>query len=266
MSHFAQPIARSHRDRSWRGNGAIRAPRWPLRRPSIEVRNPCCCISEGIDRALFNWGLKMRPISRGRISPLLLFALLTVPRAAVSSEDCDAFEDPTMRLGCEMREQLKPTFDEDGTASFPNWTVLQRKSAMTDANDVFLSVDSKEKISCNFDAAPKPVSLQIRCLDNSTAIILSTHCHLASGFGPYGEIQYRVDKNPPKTRNFSSTTSNDSLMREGYGRSGSIIRELFDSEQLLVRFTPFNDSPKEARFDVSGLRSAITPLRKSCGW
>ena len=33
-----------------------------------------------------------------------------------------------------------------------------------------------------------------------------------------------------------------------------------------MRFTPFNESPRAARFDITGLETAIAPLRKACNW
>lgn len=35
---------------------------------------------------------------------------------------------------------------------------------------------------------------------------------------------------------------------------------------MIVRFTPFNESPVTAKFNITGLEEAIKPLRDSCGW
>jgi type VI secretion system protein VasI len=41
---------------------------------------------------------------------------------------------------------------------------------------------------------------------------------------------------------------------------------MWNIQQLVVGFTPFNANPVAIRFDVSGLANAIQPLRDACGW
>lgn len=45
-----------------------------------------------------------------------------------------------------------------------------------------------------------------------------------------------------------------------------LIRALTAHDHLTFGFTPFNSSPVETTFDLSGLKAAITPLQEACGW
>lgn len=46
----------------------------------------------------------------------------------------------------------------------------------------------------------------------------------------------------------------------------AIADQLVDAQRLLVRFSPFGESPVTAEFDISHLADVIDPLRQSCHW
>lgn len=179
---------------------------------------------------------------------------------------CEDFSDPDMRAGCEMREQLMPKFDDDGRQITKNWSLLTRKSKMTDDTNIFLSVESNETAQCNFNTSNEKVTLVLRCLENTTTAYIQTPCHVASGFQGYGNVTYRVDKNTSKTKQFAASTSNDALGLWSYRKSRPFIDEIFGGKSLLMRFTPFGESAHEVSFDITGIEEEIQPLREACGW
>lgn len=108
----------------------------------------------------------------------------------------------------------------------------------------------------------------LRCMENKTAAMLITSsCHLTSSrYNDYGDIQYRVDDKPAKTKSFEASTSNDTLGLWEGGKAIPFIKELFGGDKVVMKFTPYGESPRLVTFDISGLDEAIKPLREQCGW
>ena len=196
------------------------------------------------------------------ISIIALFAANTLN--AQDLEGCAAIQNDLDRLAC-YDKALGLTPEVSTEPSKGNWTVRQEKSEFKDTTDVFLSVSSEETVRCGYSGDQK-ITLFARCVENTTALIIATHCHVASGFQGYGSVEYRIDDKPTQKRGFNESTNNRSLGLWSGGQSIPVIKSLFGADSLLVRFTPFNENPVTAKFDVRGIEDAISPLRKSCGW
>lgn len=147
------------------------------------------------------------------------------------------------------------------------WLVRSDKSEMTDDTNVFASVESEDTIYCSFGGQERP-RLMLRCSENTTSVLLATSgCHLTSSdYNDYGDVTYRLDDNPPRTQRFEESTSNRTLGLWTGGRSIPFIKGMFGHNSLLVRFTPYNQSPVEARFPIVGTEQAVAQLREACSW
>ncbi|MCX8507981.1 MAG: type VI secretion system-associated protein TagO, partial [Rhodobacteraceae bacterium] len=131
--------------------------------------------------------------------------------------------------------------------------------------DIFVSLESEEPLTCGMFEKTK-AQLILRCMENKTAAMLITSCHMASGFQGYGQVEYRVDDNSSLTRDFEASTDNGALGLWDGGSAIPFIKAMGDGHQLLMRFTPFNESPTTAKFDITGMAEAIAPLKEACGW
>jgi len=189
---------------------------------------------------------------------------LALPAAAQDLASCAAIETDLDRLACYDRLAGREPVVEQAAGPGP-WSVRIEKSEFKDTTDVYLSVETAEALSCGmFDRSP--ARLLLRCQENTTAALLITSCHVASGFGGYGRVEYRVDDQPSRTLNFEESTDNRALGLWSGGSAIPFIRQLSGGSQLLMRFTPFNESPVTARFDIRGLDQALAPLRAACNW
>ena len=137
---------------------------------------------------------------------------------------------------------------------------------MTDQMSHFLRVNSIGYVQCSQYGDSGPLTLWVRCHEDTTALIISGDCHLASGFQGYGEVTMRTDDDKATTRSFEASTDNSALGLWTGGRSISVIQSMFGEERLVVRLTPFSMSPIEATFEIAGLEEAVKPLREECGW
>lgn len=146
------------------------------------------------------------------------------------------------------------------------WEVQVKKSEMTDTTDVYARLESLEPVRCSF--SNDKVTLLLRCQENTTTMYISTTgCHLTSSdYNDYGDVTYRLDDQSPRTQSFEESTDNRALGLWTGGRSIPFIKSMFGHSSLLVRFTPFNESPVSARFPITGTEEAVKQLREACKW
>ena len=212
-----------------------------------------------------------------------IIALTTVCAAAANpafaSLDCTTLQDSTERLACyDNIAGFKPSTEtttavadpvETPTPAAPvsKWHVETETSAITDTATIFLSVKSTGYVQCRpYGQSSGPLTLYARCLENTTALLIVGDCQFASGFGGYGEVTFRTDKDKAKNLNMQESTDSQSIGLWNGGRAIPAIQSLFGKERLTVRVTPFGMSPIEAVFDIAGLEEASKPLREACSW
>ncbi len=214
-----------------------------------------------------------------RLIALVLALLVTAQQAAASSpalRACRGIADDAGRLACydrwagrlagdEGRDTTTADTDSHGVEHSRNaWALHIDTSKFTDEPSVYLSVISRRAVSCRL-RRPQPVTLWIRCLENTTAIFLETGCFVADIQG-YGDVDIRLDDTPMRTLSMSESTDNNALGLWSGHRSIPVVKSLFGKERMVVRFTPYNESQVTTTFDIAGLEAAIAPLRRACNW
>ncbi|MEE9453996.1 MAG: type VI secretion system-associated protein TagO [Paracoccaceae bacterium] len=135
---------------------------------------------------------------------------------------------------------------------------------MTDDTTVTMKVKSEQILSCGY--TPAKALLVIRCMENRTSFFISTECHLASGHGGYGSVTYRLDDHDAITKEFDASSNNAALGLWFGSEAIPVVKNMFDNDSAIFRFMPYNKSTVTARFNITGLRKQITPLREACGW
>lgn len=150
--------------------------------------------------------------------------------------------------------------------SASKWTVRVEKSDFEDTTDVYLSLQSDEPLTCGRFSSPQRAQLLLRCMENTTVVYIGTNCHLTSGHGGYGNVDVRIDDEKAFTVSMQDSTDNRALGLWSGGRSIPFIKRLIGKDRMIVRFTPFSESPTTASFSISGLAEDITPLRSACKW
>lgn len=200
-----------------------------------------------------------------RFAALALFLSLPfISPVNAQTEACATIENDLDRLACyDKASGRTPTADTVATES--KWVVRLEKSDFKDTTDVYMTVQSDEPVSCGYSGRQE-ITLFVRCLENTTSVILATHCHVTSGHGGYGQVEYRIDDRKAESRGFNESTNNRSLGLWSGGRAIPFAKKMFDAKRMIVRFTPYGDNPVTASFDISGLKEAITPLREACSW
>lgn len=190
----------------------------------------------------------------------------TLIGSSAAAQECASIDNDLDRLACYDKQSGRTPSAKLEPDPVGNWTVRTDKSEFKDTTDVFLTLQSDEPVNCSQFGSPEKAMLVLRCMENTTTFYLNTNCHLTSGHGDYGRIEYRVDETKAKSRNFTESTNNKSLGLWNGGRSFPFVKELLGADKLLMRFTAYGQSPTTARFSISGLDEAIEPLRSECGW
>lgn len=191
-------------------------------------------------------------------------AIWGVQSHSMEIRECATISEDLDRLSCyDKAVGLTPKVEEFTTSG--SWSLSKKKSEFKDTTDVFLSVETEEPLTCGMFDKSRAVLL-LRCMENTTSAMLITSCHLASGFQGYGDIEYRVDEKPSRKKSFEASTDNTSLGLWSGGSAIPFIKELLGGKEIIMRFTPFSESPTTAKFDISGLDKNISALSDACGW
>lgn len=192
----------------------------------------------------------------------ITFILIAFPAVAQDAgKECAAMENAAKRLLCYdgiFRTSTK------SSAGFGQWATTEETSKISDVKNVFLSVDSIEKLTGRFGRR-EHATLLIRCREKVTDLYITFGGHFMSSHRD-GTVTYRVDKTPAKTKHM--TNSGDHMALGLWSGTAAIpfIRELMTGTTLFLQATPMSESPVTAEFPLSGLQEAIKPLQAACNW
>lgn len=143
-----------------------------------------------------------------------------------------------------------------------HWKQRVDKSKFDDSKSVYLHVDADEEIQIGRYDVVQPILL-MRCHENTTAIFISFDHFLGSDDIA---IEYRIDREKTRSAVWYISSNHNSIGLWRGRTSIPFIRRLFGKDRILIRLTPYGDSPVTASFTVTGLRSAIGELAEACRW
>jgi len=189
-------------------------------------------------------------------------ALPIVAHAQDKPEACAAMPDAGERLLCYdgiFREKVSPS------TSTGKWKLTTAKSQIDDTETNTLTLESEESIPGRFGGR-EHATLIIRCQENVTAAYFIMGGHFLADIEGHDKVTYRVDDQRAVTEAFATSTDNMALGKWSGGSAIPFIKKLGGGRQLVIRVTPYNESPKTATFNISGIDDALQPVRKGCNW
>ncbi|MEP1201643.1 type VI secretion system-associated protein TagO [Tateyamaria sp.] len=203
-------------------------------------------------------------------APIVAIAMVFGTQASASNATndksiCHGMVEESTRLSCYDNETgyKAPVLEKAKPAS--QWTKRVDKSAIDDSKEVYMSVKSKDLLPARFGTRQE-ARLLLRCMENTTVAYFTWGGHHLADLQSYGKVTYRVDEKKAVTRRFQESTDNQALGLWNGGSSIPFIKQLFDAETLVVRITPYSESPMETTFNISGLETEIAELRDTCSW
>jgi len=143
------------------------------------------------------------------------------------------------------------------------WNVYEYTSEKNDSTNVHMRVTS---ISNFYQKGLKVIQpeLRILCTENTTSVYVDWGIYLGIR---NKEMQYRIESHKSsKTKTFSITTDYEALGYFSGRKAIPFIKSLFDEGYITMWVTPYGESTMKAKFEITGLKIAIAPLRKACHW
>lgn len=178
---------------------------------------------------------------------------------------CAAIESNLDRLSCydAAAKGAEPTA-ADQPKNSTAWGVSVKKSPMDDSTNVFLTALSEEDLPGRLGGPGPKAYLLVRCMERVTSYYIVWGDTFIGSDST--RVQYRLDDEKPKTEGVSISTDHKATGHFSGGRAIPFIKEMFGKKKLLVRVTPYSESPIAVTFDITGLEGAIKPLRQACKW
>ena len=146
------------------------------------------------------------------------------------------------------------------------WHVSDWTSPMDDSPAVALTANSQGIYTGAYGGPAGPATLHLRCLENSTNLFIKLNGHYLADLQSYGQVAYRIDGQQSRTMRMKESTDNKALGLWSGGAAIPVIRRMLGHEKVVMRITPFNESPVTVTFPIKGIEEKIEPLRAACHW
>lgn len=197
---------------------------------------------------------------------------LVLPGNALASEEleqCKSLQNGISRLACYDKISgyvfSAATETPAPTRGKGKWRVQTEKSPLDDSTNVFVALTAEDGIKDRF-GRPSTITLTFACRENKTSAWFTFKGLYMADIQGYGDVTYRIDSRPARTRGMTESTDNEALGLWNGGGAIPFAKDLFEGESMYVRATPFSESAVSDTFPIAGLENAIQPLREACNW
>ncbi len=130
---------------------------------------------------------------------------------------------------------------------------------MDDSPRVVAALQSENQETSN-GYSSNYAALIVRCQERETEVYINVNTFIGSD---NGRVRYRLDDQKAQDVTWGISTDFKAFFVRG---AIAFAKKLAAGETLVMRFTPYGDSPQEFRFDVRGLRPHLAEIAKACGW
>lgn len=204
-------------------------------------------------------------------------AVSHTPTLAKSGTECSVIKENARRLLCydllfkipggELEKSVIELEDKKANLAelLSEWHIKKSVSKMMDTETVFITKFSTNQFFSKY-GREKRASFSARCSENKTTMFFSFDGETMYDDEGSDIITLRIDKEKPFEKRFSESSNNKAVGLWSGGKAISFLKSLYKKQTLLVRFTPYQDSPKTVEFGIAEIENAIKPLAKACHW
>lgn len=195
---------------------------------------------------------------------ILIFIFLFFPNSAFSDISkkeflaCSLLKEDIKKIEC--FDNLGKKFDlnndhsiSDKEEDFGEWNISTETNPLDDTKTITTYIFSESLIS-------KPITLFIRCKSSKTELYINWRDYL----GSEAYVTSRIGNNKAETRRWSLST--DSTATFFPAIDIELIKRLLEVDTYVAQVTPYSENPITAVFEINGIKNAIKPIRKECGW
>jgi type VI secretion system protein VasI len=108
-----------------------------------------------------------------------------------------------------------------------NWIISTEKSKIDDSENVYMYVTSRDAVRDKFERMYFP-KLWIACRENTTSLVVNFDGMFMADIQGYGDVIYRIDKQPAGTIAMTESTSSEALGLWSGGGSIPFIKRLLE--------------------------------------
>lgn len=205
------------------------------------------------------------------IAIAISFATITVPAQSLSPADVVSevrriapIPDDIARLRAfdALAAKLSAIVPGPDTGDSGAWRLTEDRSKIDDSPTVVLTLRAENEVNGWLDKRTKP-SLIVRYreggLDSYIALGMTPNVERADG----ATVTIRFDDNNALDVRCSLSTDREAVFLPN---AKNFIRQIAQSERMVLRFVPFNSNPVVTEFDTRGFRTALRPLEDASGW
>ena len=211
-----------------------------------------------------------------RVGSLLMVLLLVVGFGAPLMADvrgCVAINDPSKRLACydkfTKKKTRKGNYVVVMTGLDSGWKLLAetpdrgRPGALylrTYSTKLWIKTDEETDISHLKELRP---AMWFRCMVGKMSGYVDLGIFLDFD---RAKIAFKFDKEKSQAEVFKLSNDGKRIVSFSEKRLISRIKKMFGNKKLRARITPIGEKPITVTFDISGLETAMRPLRRACNW
>lgn len=170
-------------------------------------------------------------------------------------ERLNCYDSLANKLGVSPPSSVKPSKIKNQG----KWQVNTANSQIDDSNNVNLWVMADDYVKSGYDEV-RP-ELFVRCSENKTSVFITWDLYL--GLDSTSMLT-RLDSENAVINLWTISTDNKAVFTTD--NDITYVKSLFGHDRLLAKITPYGASPVIATFSITGLKDAVTPLRKACKW
>ena len=196
------------------------------------------------------------------VPPLIFFILVAVrsedTQKAVARAVAQASAETAPLVGSELPEYILPP-DISSTLPPPqeepvDWILKTETSPIDDSRTYILRRDAEEEIGRGFFASTP--TLIIRHKEGSLELYITIGQYLGSD-GTL--VTSRLGSSPAQESEWSTSTDGKAIFYPS--NVDAFVRQLMENNKLVIRVTPYGESPVTTSFNLSGLTKAIEPMK-----
>ncbi|MFV3127885.1 type VI secretion system-associated protein TagO [Niveispirillum sp. KHB5.9] len=177
---------------------------------------------------------------------------------------CAGVADSVLRAQCydELARSIGVDTPKTSASSNGKWNLREKSSPIDDSKTVVGMLEADETVSVGSYQRTKPTFV-VRCSENVTSVYFVYDVFLGSD---ETETTTRVDSDKAVTEIWSISTDHKAVgMWEGTS-SIPFLKRLAGKNRLIVRLTPYSESPVTVSFSLDGLANVATSVARTCGW
>lgn len=111
------------------------------------------------------------------------------------------------------------------------------------------------------------IAFVARCQSNTTEAFIRWGDYLGNDGDIYNEwksVTIRIGDQKARNERWSLSTDSQATFAPDW--AGELLKKMSTETKFIAQVTPYNENPRTAIFDTTGMVEALKPLAETCGW